>query len=351
MLQKISYLLSILFLLAGVLFFTNTSASAHDEQGQINAVKTQNNVSTTAQYTITFDATWSAQTHPISDFPTSNAHFSGLVGAMHNDQVTFWQEGQLATEGIKSMAETGSKSDLLAEVDAAIAAGSAGQRLSGGSIGLSPGNVSMGPITVNSTHPQMTLVSMIAPSPDWFVGVDGLSLVDANGDWIDSIVVDLYPYDSGTDDGAEYTSSNAESVPREPIANFTSVDPFSDQPIGTFTITRIPQPSVEILSPNSGLIIAAGDTITLTYQVTDLPANADHVHLYIDGTLDGPYYDLSAPIQVSGLTEGTHQLLLEASEIDHTTLGISDTITIKVVPAGTDIPAQPTVFLPISMTR
>jgi len=327
MLQKISYLLSILFLLAGVLFFTNTSASAHDEQGQFNAVKsnavksnqTQNNISTTAQYTITFDATWSAQTHPISDFPTSNAHFSGLVGAMHNDQVTFWQEGQLATEGIESMAETGSKSDLLAEVDAAITAGSADQRLSGGSIGLSPGDVSMG--------------------------------VDANGDWIDSIVVDLYPYDSGTDDGAEYTSSNAESVPREPIANFTSVDPFSDQPIGTFTITRIPQPSVEILSPNSGLIIAAGDTITLTYQVTDLPANADHVHLYIDGTLDGPYYDLSAPIQVSGLTEGTHQLLLEASEIDHTTLGISDTITIKVVPAGTDIPAQPTVFLPISMTR
>lgn len=349
MIQKISYLFSLLSLSAGLLLFTNTTVLAQDRQAQPDQLST--NASTTAQYTITFNATWSAQTHPITDFPTASAHFSGLVGAMHNDQIAFWQEGQLATEGIESMAETGSKTALLAEVDTAIAAGSADQRLSGGSIGLSPGDVSMGPVTVNQSHPQMTLVSMIAPSPDWFVGVNGLSLVDANGNWIDNLVVDLYPYDSGTDDGPDYTSSDADSVPPEPIANFTSVAPFSDQPIGTFTITRILQPSVEILSPNSGLIIAAGDAITLTYQVADLPANADHVHLYIDGVLEGPHFDLSAPILVTGLTEGTHQLLLDASEIDHTPLGISDTITIKVLPEGAAIPAQPTVFLPILMAR
>lgn len=300
----------------------------------------------TAQFNITFEATWSEQTHPDDDFPTGNPHFSGLVGATHNQQVTFWANGQLATEGIESMAETGAKTKLLAEVDAAIAASTADQQLSGGGIGLSPGSVSMGPITVNQSHPHLTLVSMIAPSPDWFVGVSGLSLIDAEGNWIDNLVIELYPYDSGTDDGSHYKSSNADSVPKEPIKNFTSVAPFSDKPIGTLTISRVLQPSVNIIAPASNFTIQEGSAITLTYQVTDLPANADHVHLYINGTLDGPYYDYSAPIVVTDLPIGTHQLLVDASDVDHTPLNISDSITINVVAAGTALTPNSLLYLP-----
>ena len=36
-------------------------------------------------------------------------------------------------------------------------------------------------VAVTTDHPRVTLVTMIAPSPDWFVGVSGLSLLDASG--------------------------------------------------------------------------------------------------------------------------------------------------------------------------
>ena len=41
---------------------------------------------------------------------------------------------------------------------------------------------------------------MLAPRPDWFVGVDGVSLRE-NGSWLDSKVVELVVFDAGTDSG------------------------------------------------------------------------------------------------------------------------------------------------------
>jgi len=88
-------------------------------------------------YTVTFASSWSVTSHPV-DFP-SNAHFSGLIGATHNNQVVFWREGELASAGIQNMAETGGKNPLGLEIDTAIAAGTARFKLSGGGIGVSPG--------------------------------------------------------------------------------------------------------------------------------------------------------------------------------------------------------------------
>ena len=59
------------------------------------------------QYELTFDATWSGDTHPI-EFP-SNPHFSGLIGAVHGPEAIIWSPGQLASAGMKNMAETGGK--------------------------------------------------------------------------------------------------------------------------------------------------------------------------------------------------------------------------------------------------
>ena len=73
-----------------------------------------------ARYRVTFQATWSAETHP-TNFP-ANPHFSGLVGATHNENNRIWQRGKLASDGIELMAETGGKSQLLAEIDALIEA-------------------------------------------------------------------------------------------------------------------------------------------------------------------------------------------------------------------------------------
>jgi hypothetical protein len=193
-------------------------------------------VAETAQYRVTFDATWSAETHP-DDFPAANAHFSGLIGGTHNASVRFWEPGAMASEGIERMAEVGSKSPLDAEVGAAISAGTAFGVISGGGIGTSPGSVSV-TFDMSDQFPLVSLVSMIAPSPDWFVGVHDFSL-RADGQWLGRAVVDLWPYDSGTDHGASYASPNADANPQVPISQLSGFPFEGTPPLGTFTFVRL----------------------------------------------------------------------------------------------------------------
>ena len=189
---------------------------------------------TTATYRVAFAATWSASTHP-TNFP-GGAHFSPLIGAVHNAGVTFWARDGAATPGIESMAETGGTGTLAAEIQAEIP-GNARAVINGSGI-RSPGSTRIQAITLHEDFPLVTLVTMIAPSPDWFVGVSGLSLRDADGSWIEELVVVLYPYDAGTDSGPNYTSANDDTQPKEPIRSLRGENPFSDAPIGTFIFAR-----------------------------------------------------------------------------------------------------------------
>jgi hypothetical protein len=195
-----------------------------------------------ATYTVTFDAFWSAVTHP-DDFPP-NPHFSPLVGATHNTDVVFWEPGELASEGIESMAETGGTEILRSEIDAA--GPSVGSTLLDSGLNPSPGTLSFS-FEITPDYPLVTLVTMVAPSPDWFVGVAGLNLLD-NGQWQDRVEVELFVYDAGTDSGPSYTSENADTDPADPIARIEAA-PFvvsgSVASVGTFTFVRETATSVE----------------------------------------------------------------------------------------------------------
>jgi len=70
----------------------------------------------TARYRVTFDGTWSPETHPNGAFP-NGGHFSGLIGATHNEFVDFWSVGDRATAGIEEVAELGGKTGLINEVN------------------------------------------------------------------------------------------------------------------------------------------------------------------------------------------------------------------------------------------
>jgi hypothetical protein len=194
--------------------------------------------SPTARYRVQFDATWSSQTHPMN-FPAA-PHFSGLIGATHDRSVVYWAAGMNASPGIELMAETGGKSLLEGEINSSIAVGHSVSLLSGSGIGVSPGNVTL-EFEITREHPLVTLVSMIAPSPDWFVGVHGLNLLRGN-QWVEDISVELMAYDAGTDDGTDYVSSDHDTQPRDPITAITGA-PFlnngSVRPVGTFRFTRI----------------------------------------------------------------------------------------------------------------
>lgn len=224
--------------------------------------------SASATYRVTFDATWSSTTHP-GAFPSS-AHFSPLIGATHAPGTHLWQAGALASNGIEVMAETGSTSPLASEVSSLISSGLAGQIVTGPGAG-SPDSVSA-TFTVTNAHSAVSLVTMIAPSPDWFVGVDAVDLW-ANGAWKDTVTASLPAYDSGTDSGVNFQSFNQNTNPAAPISMITD-GPLGGLPaLGTFTFTRV-KSSVEYGTcdnPAGSLGIAAVPTIgqTAHFQVHD----------------------------------------------------------------------------------
>jgi hypothetical protein len=186
---------------------------------------------------VTFQATWTAATHPV-DFPSS-AHFSPLIGGTHNASVAFWREGSPATDGIRDMAERGLTRRLSDELNAAIAVRTGESVIMGAGI-PSPGSVST-EFEISQTHPLVTLVTMIAPSPDWFVGVSGLALFDG-GRWADERRIELVPWDAGTDSGVTFTSPDLATTPRRPVAPIVTA-PLSPggqvRPLGTFTFSRV----------------------------------------------------------------------------------------------------------------
>jgi len=192
----------------------------------------------TVEYEVTFNAFWSEETHS-DDFP-SNPHFSGLIGASHNNSIHFWRLGELASPGIKNMAETGSKNPLNEEIGMAILNMNALDIISGSVINPSPGSISV-TFKVSENYTLVSLVTMIAPSPDWFVGVDSLNLYE-NNSFVDEKTIVLYAYDAGTDNGVNYTSPDEQTVP--PVAIY-KIDgyPFiyEDElvPLGNFVFKKI----------------------------------------------------------------------------------------------------------------
>lgn len=186
-----------------------------------------------ATYTVTFTGAWTVEATP-GGVP-DGVHFSPLIGGVHNADVAFLEAGGKATPGIESMAERGRTATLTEEIEAAGANALSVLRKESG-----PGATatdSFESVTVTADHPLITLLTMIAPSPDWFVGVFGLSLLDAEGAWIETLTVNLYPWDAGTEEGDDFSFDNAATVPHGTITSLRGASPFSDAPMATMSFT------------------------------------------------------------------------------------------------------------------
>ena len=92
-------------------------------------------------------------------------------------------------------------------------------------------------LRVTRDHPMLTLVSMIGPSPDWFVGVSRLSLL-GGGQWRTQHSGNLYPYDAGTENGEEFSLSNPATSPQGTISSIRGMGKFSNEPMATLSFVR-----------------------------------------------------------------------------------------------------------------
>ena len=218
--------------LAGLFFVLLLGCSENEN------VLTQPEPETNARYKLTFNASWSAQTHP-NEFPSS-AHFSGLIGMTHNGNSMLFAKGEIASIGIKNMAETGSKSPLETEIQDFISNGTGNALISGGGINSSPGEVSL-EFDITTSHSIVSVVSMLAPSPDWFIAVSSVNLIE-NNKWVSSKTITVDIYDAGTDDGVTFLSPDKSTIPRVSIFEITTPPLAVNNvvaPLGSITFTKI----------------------------------------------------------------------------------------------------------------
>ncbi|CAG9792251.1 unnamed protein product [Diatraea saccharalis] len=229
-----------------------------------------------AKYRMVFQGLWSPETHP-KDFPTQAmwlTHFSDVIGATHADDFSFWGEGQIATDGFRSLAEWGSVElqerelrQQARQLRAIVKApGLWHPRLNHNTSAL---------FTVDRKRHLLSLASMFGPSPDWVVGVSGLELCQKDCTWVESKVVDLYPYDAGTDNGISYMSPNAETVPRERMYRITPMYPEDPRaPFYNPGATEVP-PMARLYLTREKLISKSCDEETLQSLVIEETDNTE----------------------------------------------------------------------------
>jgi hypothetical protein len=110
-----------------------------------------------------------------------------------------------------------------------------------------PGNTTLMAIHVDEDRSLVSVITMIFPSPDWFLGISNVDMCNPmTGEWREEYSRDLLPYDSGTDNGTSFESPDSASDPRKNIfligneddTNFKSDSKI--EPLGTFKFTKVP---------------------------------------------------------------------------------------------------------------
>ena len=174
-------------------------------------------------YKLTLTSLWDSDDHKGRP---PGAHFSPLVISLHKKNYALFPKGELTRPALEPVAELGATGEIEKELKSE----------------TSKGTVEYFKITKNQSVPKtpvqthtfevfsteasfFSFVSMIAPSPDWVIGVDSLSLLDDQGDFIeDTEDIELFAYNAGTEEGD--TAGNF-SIENEPTANPTPIERLS----------------------------------------------------------------------------------------------------------------------------
>jgi hypothetical protein len=192
-----------------------------------------------ADYEVTVTGLWTADRFPL-EYPEANLisgpHFSGVIGASHNGKYEIYKPGTQPTAGLERLSEEGKHSPLDEEIKGAIAKGTAGALFESDPIKDFSKSV-MSKVHVTTMHSQVSAVAMVAPSPDWFVGVSGVNLMEG-GKFVTEKTVELYAYDAGSDDGMTYKAADMDNSPKKATTT-ASAKHFGGKPVARITFRKI----------------------------------------------------------------------------------------------------------------
>ncbi len=161
-------------------------------------------------YSVAFQALWNKEEHiNIPEGP----HFSPFAAwtYMKEGEDPIFEIGGVASDGIELMAETGGVDILKQELDKAKEDGLIGDYVIGERVD-SPGEA-VRELAVSGKYGYASVVSMLAPTPDWFAAVQDIALMDEDG-FVEAVGIAMRVYDAGTDSGALFNSEDEDTQPR-----------------------------------------------------------------------------------------------------------------------------------------
>ncbi|GAA51478.1 spondin-1 [Clonorchis sinensis] len=260
----------------------------------------------TATYNLTFKGLWTRKTHP-RDWPVHNPgllHWTNLIGASHMPGYRIYQFGEPASAGVSAVCAYGDTTVLKQSLG--IAASSTGS-VSSVPTGTQRGAMGIGPlhslistpgmwseetldesrstlVAVNRTHPLISFLTMLGPSPNWCAGVASQSVCQADCTWIKQLQIDLFPWDAGVRYGDTYIPKSADrkDIP-DPIRYITfdwmPNHPFTPNlPVARVTLERVlPKESWQCTSePGVGVELFRSDGTTETVGGKAVEGERDH---------------------------------------------------------------------------
>ena len=180
-------------------------------------------------------------------FPSTGLVFSPLAGVSHSNRQSFFTIRGFASKAVEQIAETGNNSEFISLAETLRKEGQGVLSIVDVGAPTQPGEATSLILKVDCEHPFLTVLGMIAPSPDWIVQINNRNTFDeSTGKFVNSTSGNLIAYDAGVDDGREFTPPLAldldlPTVPQKNIAPLVEdeTDRFDGRVVGKWIIKKI----------------------------------------------------------------------------------------------------------------
>ncbi len=110
---------------------------------------------------------------------THGSHFTPLLVAAHPPEMHLFEVGKAASTKLRAVAEGGDISGLAADID-----GAGGDKVANPAAGLlAPGASTSFSLTTKDANNRLSVVAMVLPTNDGFVGIDSLTIPSTPGNY------------------------------------------------------------------------------------------------------------------------------------------------------------------------
>lgn len=184
----------------------------------------------TATYNLTVRNVWTEER--FGTLP-EGAEFSPLAFFSHSPRFSSLVLYGYATQGVQDIAEAGDITALLEELEDA---GDFVKDVDATAGGAGPGQSFSAVVTVDCERHFVSALTMVAPSPDWFIAIANMNVLRGET-FVPARSGVLRVYDAGTDSGETFLAQDEVTQPRQNIAPLGA--PFNGRVVAKYHLKRI----------------------------------------------------------------------------------------------------------------